>query len=147
MSGFPNDMEASILNHFFGGVALSPASPATLYVGLYTTIPNDDETGGVETTYTGYARVASTNNATEWPNATEGAPTSKSNANTITFGQKTDAGSVTIVAYGLFDASSGGNLLFFGAVTPNQAVGQNDTPRFLGGDIIVELGDPGDSYS
>jgi hypothetical protein len=147
MSGFPDSMESNILDHFFGGVALSPSSPANIHVGLYTTLPADDETGGVEASYTGYGRVSVTNNSTEWPAATEGAPTSKSNANTITFGQKTDAGDVTIVGFGLFDASSGGNLLFFGAVTPNQTVGQNDTPRFLGGDIVIELGDPGDSYS
>lgn len=147
MSGFPNDMEANILNHFFGGAALSPASPATVHVGLFTTLPADDETGGVEASYTGYARVGVTNNATEWPAATEGAPTQKSNANTITFGQKTDVGSITVVGFGLFDAASAGNLLFFGAVTPNQAVGQNDTPRFLAGDVIIELGDPGDTYS
>ncbi len=147
MSGFPNDMEANVLNHFFGGVALSPASPANTFVGLYTTLPADDETGGVEASYTGYARVSVTNNTTNWPNATEGAPTSKSNGTTITFGQKTDAGSVTIVGFGIFDALTLGNLLFFGAVTPNQAVGQNDTPRFLATDLVLELGDPTDTYS
>lgn len=149
MPGFPNALEADLLDYYIGGVALAIAQPATLHVALFSVAPADDGTGGTELSYTGYARVAVTNNQTNFPDATPGAPTSKSNGTTITFGQKTDAGSVTAVAWGLYDLGAGGNLIYAGDINggTGTAIAQNATPRFQVGTLVLEFGDPGDTYS
>jgi len=45
-------------------------TPATLYAAMMTTIPDGDGTGGVEFAGGTYARVAKTNNSTNFPAAT-----------------------------------------------------------------------------
>jgi len=74
-----------------------------------------------------------TNDATNWPAAAAGA---KANGADITFVQATaDWG--TVVAFGIFDAVTAGNLLYWGAVTPNKAVNSGDTAKFANGDIDI----------
>jgi hypothetical protein len=144
MAGFTDAMEQAILDEVFGGTAY--AAEASVQVGLLTTNPSDDSgTGLVETSYTGYSRQTLTNNTTNFPAATGGDPTVKSNGTAISFGQKTDAGDVTIVGFGIWEAD-GTTLMFTGSVTPNATVSQNDTPEFAIGDLDLKLGDPGDSY-
>jgi len=94
-----------LLDHVYRNASF--ASPAAVYAGLMTAV-TDMESGGVtETTYTGYARIAITFAAP----LGDLAGRFVKNSAAITFGQKTDAGSVTIIAVGVHDASSGGNLL------------------------------------
>lgn len=102
---FTDYLENNVLNHIFGGADFT--RPATLHVGLFTTLPNDAGTGGVEVTGAGYARVAVTNNSTNFPAASGG---SKSNGTQIQFAQAT-ASWGNVKGFGIFDASSGGNLL------------------------------------
>jgi hypothetical protein len=81
-------------------------APATVYAGLLTAV-TDAEAGTVtETTYGGYARQAITFGA---PAANLGGR--QTLASTITFPAKSDAGAATIIAVGIFDAVSAGNLL------------------------------------
>jgi hypothetical protein len=69
--------------------------------------------GGTEVTGGSYARVSFTNNSTNWPAASSG---QKLNGTTINFGTASaDWGTITTIAE--YDASSGGNLLSFGALT------------------------------
>lgn len=70
-------------------------------------MPNDAGTGGVEVSGGGYARVSITNNTTNFPNASNG---SKSNGTVITFPSATVAWG-TVVGWGIWDASTGGNLI------------------------------------
>ncbi len=111
MAGISNYLEAKWLDHTFGNTAYS--APATVYVGLFTVLPVDAGTGGTEVSGGSYARVAVTNNTTNWPNASAGNPTTKSNGAIFTFPTATaDWG--TVVGLGIFDASTSGNLLAFG---------------------------------
>jgi hypothetical protein len=81
-------------------------APATVYAGLLTAV-TDAEAGTVtETTYGGYARQAI---AFAAPGANLGGRQTLASA--ITFPAKSDAGSVTIVAVGIYDAVTAGNLL------------------------------------
>lgn len=81
-------------------------APAAVYAGLLTAV-TDAEAGTVtETTYGSYARQAITFGA---PGANLGGRQSLASA--ITFPAKSDAGSVTIIAVGIYDAVSAGNLL------------------------------------
>lgn len=107
-------------------------APTTLYIGLFTVTPSDAG-GGTEVSGGAYARAAVTNNTTNWPNASGG---SKSNGAVISFAQAT-ASWGTIVAFGIFDAVTAGNLLYWGAITPNVAIANTDTASFAIGAIVV----------
>lgn len=113
MTGFTDRTSQGILNHIVGKTALY--SLPTAYLALFTAVGNDAGTGFTEPTVGAYARVATA--AADWAAASGSAPSQISNANTLTFPTATaDWGS--IVAFGLYDASSTGNLLawdFFGA--------------------------------
>lgn len=114
MAGFTDYLEKKILDLIFSDTAYSV--PATLYFGLFTVAPADDGTGGTEVTGGSYARVSVTNNSTNFPAATEGDPSVKQNGTAITFPTATaDWG--TVVAMGVWDASSGGNLLVWSPLT------------------------------
>jgi hypothetical protein len=96
-----------VLDHVLGGGDYS--RPATVYIALYTAL--DVNTGiGTEASAGGYARLAVTNNGTNWPAATSG---TKRNGTALAWEAATgDVGS--IVGAAIFDASSGGNRLYWG---------------------------------
>lgn len=75
---FVDATELRILHKEFGAVDYTP--DANLFAGLFTTVPADDGTGGVEPSGGAYARVSVANNATQFPSANP-----KVNANAITF--------------------------------------------------------------
>lgn len=128
---FSDYLENKVLDHVFGAQVYTP--PVTLYAALYTVVPTDAG-GGTEAVYTGYARVPITNSLTNFPAASAGA---KSNGTAITFGTKTDAGSVTIVGMALMDAASAGNQIGWSDLT--KAVAQNDQPYFPAASVAITL--------
>lgn len=133
---FSDFLENELLDHVFGNAAYT--APATLYVGLFTAAPTDAG-GGTEVgtgTWTNYARVAVTNNATNFPAAAAGA---KSNGTAISFGAATATGPVTVVAVGIFDAATAGNLLAWADLTTNKTVNNGDTPSFAVGELDITL--------
>lgn len=126
-------LEAKILDHVLGATTYTP--PATVYAALFSVTPSDSG-GGTEATGGGYARVALTNNTTNWPNATGTSPTQKANGTVITFPLGTSggvSGGANMVAWGLFDASSAGNLLIWGALTIAKPYLEGDTPSIAVG--------------
>ena len=129
-----NDLENKLLDHALGGGDYT--RPATVYIGLWKAALSDTSTGSTasEADYTGYTRVAVTNNATNFPAASGGA---KSNGTAVTFG--TNSGSSnTIVAAAVLDASVNGNILYWGDVT-STTVNNGDTPKFnIGGIALTE---------
>jgi hypothetical protein len=105
---FSRHTAGGLLAHIAGRAAIF-AEPAA-YVALFTTAPSaDDGTGAVEAAGGSYARVATS--AASW-NAATAPPPLIANAAAITF-QTAAAAWGTVVAAGLYDAASGGNLLFW----------------------------------
>lgn len=121
----------AVLDQLFGGVAYTP--PATLYVGLSTSTPNNDGTNVTEPSGNAYARVASTNNTTNWPAA---AGRSKSNGTAITFPTATGAWG-TVTHFVLYDAATGGGFYAWGALAVAKVIASGDTPSFPAGDFLV----------
>jgi len=123
VAGKTNYAETKTLDGWFGNTALP--SNATLYFALYTVAPGETG-GGTEYSGNAYARAAYTNNTSNFPNATAADPSTKSNANPITFPTVTTADWTGIVAWAVLDASTSGNMLYFGtfAATQSVAVGQ-----------------------
>lgn len=133
MAGSKSDyLENEILDHVLGGADY--ARPATVYIALFTASPTDAG-GGTEVTGGSYARVAVTNDATNWPAASSG---TKQNGTAITFIQAT-ASWGTVVAMGIFDASTAGNLLYWGDLTTSKSIASGDTAEIaIGGITITE---------
>jgi hypothetical protein len=129
---FSDFLELEVLDHVFGNATYS--APANLHIALFTVAPTDSG-GGTEVTGGSYARVSVTNNATNFPAASGGA---KSNGAEITFVTATGNWG-TIVAMGVFDAASSGNLLAWADVTPNKAINTGDTAKFAVGDFDLAL--------
>lgn len=92
-----------VLNTYRG---TNDTAPATIYAGLITAITTAESGTVTEASFAGYARVAATFGAPA------GALGGRQIANTaaVTFPAKTDAGTATIIAVGLWDALTVGNL-------------------------------------
>lgn len=130
MGSKSNYLELELQDHVLGGADY--ARPATVYVGLFSTTPTDGG-GGTELTNgtaPGYARIAITNNATNFPAATTNGTTGKAEKKLAVAhsGPANSGGSdwPTVVGWALFDTSTGGNQLMWGevaslAVTPGAA--------------------------
>lgn len=130
MSAFSDHLENKVLDHLFG--ATDYAAPATLYFGLFKTVPTDS--GGTEVIGGGYARAAVNNNTTNFPNASAGA---KKNAIAIVFPEATTAWGA-VVGVGIFDAATGGNLLMHTSI-PTRDVQVGDAPRFAVNGLTITL--------
>lgn len=123
-------LEDALLDHILGGGDFS--RPATVYIALYTVAPTDVG-GGTEVTGGSYARAAVENNATNWPAAASGA---KSNGTQINFITATAAWG-TIVAFAIFDALSGGNLLYWGSLGGSVVISSGQTAYIAVGDLDI----------
>lgn len=123
-------LENKILDHILGASAY--AAPATVYIALFVSDPTDAN-NGTEVSGGSYARIAVTNNLTNWPAAVGG---SKSNAAAITFVVATALWG-TVGWVGLYDAASGGNLLYHGALTEPRTISSGDQFSFPIGSLIV----------
>ena len=129
MAGFSDYLEDKVLDHVFGGTAYS--APSTLYVALYTSAPSDTG-GGTEVSGGGYVRKTTTFNVSGTN------PTTASNAGAIEYPTAT-ANYGTVVAVGIFDASTSGNLLAYANLSASKVVSTGDVFRFNTGDLDVTL--------
>lgn len=115
-----NFLNASLLGGTFTG-------PATVYVALYTVAPTIMGGGTeVSTVGTSYARQAVTFAAVVNEQTT--------NTTDVNFPIASATWGV-VVAFGLFDAVSGGNLLYFNNLSSPRTVLVNDQVRFPSGQL------------
>lgn len=131
------------LSTFGGKLALASVLPGAVdvFVALFTTVPDFDGSNGVEVSAAWYARVAHD----EWffTSAATGL-VGRANTSAIDFPNVT-VDPVTIVAWGIFDALTGGNLLAFDATRGSGNVEQpftvvvGDNPRFSASDLVILL--------
>lgn len=144
MAGFVDSVEQALLDHFLTDPAYTP--PTTMYIGLSSTTPTDAGGNFTEPSSGSYARVSTT--ASDWGAAIGTAPATKSSSATKTFPAATAdwvSGS-NLTHFGLFDASSAGNLLCWGVLGTPKPVLNGDTPSFPASSLSIKLGDPGDTY-
>ena len=126
MSAASNWLEDQILNITLRGQAWTTI-PAP-YVALFTTDPTDAGTG-TEVTGGAYARQAGTFDAPSTPGTTQ-------NSAVVQFPTATeDWGTVTHV--GIYDAVTGGNLLYHGPLTSSRIINTGGSLRFPEGDLVV----------
>lgn len=134
MAGSKSDYwENAILNGSLGGPALT--LPTTVYIALSTGVYSDAATGSAmtEVTGSGYARVAVTNNNTNWPSASAG---QKSNGTVFTFAAAS-ASWGTVQSFYIVDALSAGNILYGADLTTARTIATGDTASFAVGSITI----------
>lgn len=118
-------LENEILDHILGTGAYT--MPTTVYVGLSTGSFGDDNSG-TELSGSNYARVSATFSAA--------ASGTTSNSAAIEFAAATGSwGSVS--HFGIFDASSAGNLLIHGAFTTAKTIASGDILKISTGDLDI----------
>lgn len=129
-----------------GASAAAGTGLTTAYVALFTATPSDTG-GGTEVTGGSYARVAVTSSLANWAGtqaaasttASTGTSGTTSNNATITFPAPTANWGV-VTSFGVFDASTAGNLLFYGAVTPNKTINNGDpAPSYAAGALTFQI--------
>lgn len=133
MPGFTNTIESAVLNHIFGKTTYS--APGTYYIGLSTTDPGEAGSLAGEPSGNAYARVAVTNNTTNFPNAVDG---SKANGTKIEFPEATGNWG-TITHFFLADALTDGNIIAYGSLLTPKTIENGDVFYFDVGDMVIEL--------
>jgi hypothetical protein len=106
----------------------------TPYAGLFSTAPADDNSPGTELAGNGYARQAVTCGA---PVTDTGNLRKISNTNNIQFGPAL-ADWPQAVAFGVFNAQSNGNLLYWDVLPTPKTIQQGDFGQFAPGSLVVE---------
>lgn len=134
MSQFSDYMEDNVVNWLRG--TTMPVVPANFYIALYTATPSDSG-GGTEVTGGSYARVAMSPAVGTW-DATVGGDGHTQNTAAITF-PTASASWGTVTSWAMLDASSGGNLIFWGALDENKTVGSGDTFEFAIGALDITI--------
>lgn len=132
MGAATNYLEAKLVDHSLGTTAYT--KPTAVYLGLHTSDPG--ETGStsaeVSTSGTSYARQTVTFGSASTPSGT-----AATNA-TVTFPTATASwGSITHIS--INDASSAGNMLYYGAVTTAKTIDVGDTFQVTSGNLTIAL--------
>jgi hypothetical protein len=125
MSAKSNYLELKVLDHFLG--TASTSAPANVYLSLHTANPDEDGSG-TEVSGNGYSR-----NIVTFASASGGSAASNSveefTASGGAFG--------TVSHFGIWDASSSGNMLYYGELTASKTIADGDTLRFASGAITI----------
>jgi|TARA_R110000796_G_scaffold56051_2_gene130232 hypothetical protein len=123
---FTDTFETRVLTWVF--TTSSATRPTAWFVALYTAAPNDAG-GGTEVSGAGYVRKAATFTVSGDTASNSGAieyPTATGNYGTVSH-------------VGIFDASSGGNLIAYAALTVSKTISTGDVLRIPAGDLDVTL--------
>jgi hypothetical protein len=127
MAEMSNYLENALINATLRNTSYT--SPATVYVGLYTSDPGEGNTG-TEVSGGSYARTA----------VTFGAPSNgvSTNSASVTFPTATGTwGTVTHI--GILDASTSGNLLYYTPLDASKAIASGDVFTISTGNLSVTL--------
>jgi len=127
MAAMSNYLENALINATLRNTTYT--SPATVYVGLFTSDPTDAGSG-TEVSGGSYARKA----------ATFAAPSNgaSSISAAIEFDQATGSWG-TVTHFGIYDALTTGNLLYHGALTASKAIDTGDVFKFATSALSVTL--------
>ena len=118
MTAMSNYLENALINATLRNTSYT--SPSTVYVALFTSDPTDAGSG-TECSGSGYARQSATFSAPD-----------------VSFPQATGAWG-TITHFGIFDASSSGNLLYHGALTASKTIASGDLLKITSTNLTVTL--------
>jgi len=137
-------LENKLIDWLLRGQNFTP--PPTAYVALFTAAPSESG-GGTEVAGGSYARVGVASSLANWAGtqaaasatASSGTGGQTSNNSPITFPAPTANWGV-ITSFGIFDAATGGNLLFYGNLNQSKTVNNGDAgPVFNAGALTFQI--------
>lgn len=131
MSSFTDHTESLVLTWLLTNGAAT--RPTAWYVGLFTAAPSDTG-GGTEVSGSGYARVA-----TGTITISGASPTTATNAAAIEFAAASGGNWGAIGWAAIFDASTGGNMIAWAALSTARTINDGDVLRIPAGDLDVTL--------
>jgi hypothetical protein len=135
MAGLSDYLENALVNHTLRNSSLT--SPTAVYVSLHTANPTDAGNGAeVSTVDTGYSRATvTTTGGTAFVAPTDGVT---SNASAVNFASPSASWGL-VTHFGIWDAASGGNMLFHAPLTPpeGKTINNGDSVSFAGGALTV----------
>lgn len=145
MASMSDYLENKLIDFLFRGNGGSFVAPTALYIGLLTAAPSDSS-AGTEVSGGSYARVSYAPNTTNWANTqnsgtgvSSGTGGTTQNLVAVTFAAPS-ANWGTVTHWGIYDASSAGNLLFWAALTASKVVNNGDAaPSFAIGALTVQI--------
>lgn len=154
MGAWTDFAENKLIDWFFraqaigitGASAGAGTGPANLYIGLYTTAPTDS-TAGTEVSGGSYARQSVTSALASWAGtqsagsttASSGTGGTTSNNGAVTFPAPTANWGV-VTSFGISDAVSGGNLLFYGNLGTSKTINNGDAaPSFAAAALTFQI--------
>lgn len=129
-----DSLETSLINHLFRGTSYT--APGTWYVGLLTASCSDSA-AGTEVSGGSYARVGVASGTGTWAATSSGNGTTN-NVSAINFATPS-AGWGTVTHFGLYDASSAGNLLVCQALTTSKTINSGDTVSFPAAALTFQI--------
>ena len=126
MAGMSRYLQRAVLNHVNKGSAYTP--PTHIYVALLT--------ASAECAGTGYAREI----CDAWDAASDADPAVAANTGAIDFGTAGGADWGTLTRFALYDALTGGNLLWdITALTDSKVINSGDPVSFAAGALTLSL--------
>lgn len=140
MSKFSNYTETNIVETTLRGAAFPV--PAATYIALFTADPTDANVSANEvstTAFPAYVRkdaAAGAAISTGWAAPANGVT---SNAKVITFPANNGAGTVTVTHIGIYDALTGGNLLYHSPLVTSKSLLIGDVLSFGIGAITITI--------
>jgi hypothetical protein len=137
MSASSDYLEDKLLDHVLRNTAYT--SPTTVYVALFN---SDDSTGATsELLEAGTLTTECTGGAYTRQTATFDAISngSTSNSGNLTWTTASDGNWGTITHVAVMDASSAGNVLFYGALDTAREILQDDTFQITAGSLTITL--------
>lgn len=124
MAGFSDFSAQSTINYILLGTAMPVLS--NRYLAIFTADPKDDNSGSSnEIAGAWYGRLVANSWATPVSNADGSSGTVTSNNSVLTYAAVTGS-SVIVTHWGLYDASTGGHLLFSGALASSKTLNVSD---------------------
>lgn len=133
-----NYVEDNVINSTLRGAAYPV--PSGVYVALFTADPTDADVTANEvqaSAWPSYARQDAADGGAISSGWTAPADGVSSNAKTIEFPANDGAGTVAVTHFALYDAASGGNMLFHAPLESAKNIEVGDVMAFAIGSIVV----------
>lgn len=127
MTAMTNYLEDAVLNHLVGGSPL--AQPGALYLGLLTGDPTDSGSVASEISGNAYARIVISFGVV-------GAGQVVNDVDVL-FAVATPAAWGLLTHAGIFDAVSGGNMLYHAALAASKNIGIGDQFKISIGELVL----------
>lgn len=135
MTAASDYLEDTLLKHLMANAGTNGAdydtSALAFHVSLHTGSPGEANDGANEISGSGYARQSAT-----FGNVSSGSVSTNA---TISFPQASSNYSGNVTHIGIFDAASGGNLLFYGALSSAKTVTSGDVFQINSGSLTITL--------